>query len=212
MEKILFIINKRDTSLYNTASNVTVVSLNTLDEIFSTPYFQTNKNSIVHLTINSKDQLDNILMKKSLDKINLPILFHLETSEPTCIDNLLHLHYTNIFTIDQPAYLLIKYVDYMFNNYHLFVTQKSNKLLKDLDTKLLTKKELEIIKVLAESPKRELHRDEIYIKIWGSSDFNTNTLDVHLCNLRRKLKLSNMTLPNTENGKVALKERVLVNS
>ena len=206
MEKILFEINKRDNSFYNTTSNLTVVSLNSLGEIFSTPYFQTNKNSIVHLTITSKEQLDNILMEKSLDKINLPILFYLETSEPICIDNLLHLHYTNIFTIDQPVYILSKYVDYMFNNYHLFVTQKSNKLLKDLDTKLLTKKELEIVKVLAESPTRELHRDEIYMKIWGSSDFNTNTLDVHLCNLRRKLKLSTIALCSTENGKVAIRE------
>lgn len=204
MEKILFKINSFDNSPSEDTSNISVIPLNTLEEIFSTPYFQKNKNSIIHLTIDSKEQLDNILFTKVLDKINLPIVFLLRTSESICIENLLHLHYTNIFTAEQPAFITSKYIEYMFENYHSFVTQNTNSFLESFDHKSLTKKELEILKVIAESPRRELHRDQIYIKIWGAKEFNTNTLDVHLCNLRRKLKNSNLKLGSTDNGKVAI--------
>ena len=48
MEKILFKINSIDSSLIEDTSDITIISLNTLEEIFSTPYFQRNKNSIIH--------------------------------------------------------------------------------------------------------------------------------------------------------------------
>jgi hypothetical protein len=206
MENIIFEINKSSNNHSFERKDSKVITLNSLEEIFSTPFFQTDKNAIVHLTIHTTEQLNSILEEKNLRKINCPIVFQLDSPNPESIEKLFQLHYTNIFTSEQPIYLINKFITYMFDNYHLFVSQKSNRFLDDLDTGALTKKELEIIKVIAESPARELHRDEIYMKIWGSKDFNTNTLDVHLCNLRRKLKLSSISLASTENGKVAIKE------
>ena len=92
----------------------------------------------------------------------------------------------------------------MFNHYELFKTYKSNSILKEVNTELLTKKEAQILKLIAESPRKELFRDNLYQKIWGTKETHTNTLDVHLCNLRRKLRSSKYQISTLNNGRITI--------
>ncbi len=205
MEKILFKIHENNTSQFDQETHgYTTIPLRSLNEIFSTNYFNTTTKSVILYVIDSREELEKALLNPSLKKISIPIVFKLKSPSERCIKNLLHVDYTHFFTADQPQFLLENYINYIFDNYTLFKVQKSNTILNGLDQKILTKKEMEIIRTLAESPIQELHRDQIYLNIWGSNELNTNTLDVHLCNLRRKLKTTQIRLQNTENGKVKI--------
>lgn len=55
-------------------------------------------------------------------------------------------------------------------------------------TATLTGKELQIVSVLAHAPNRCATRVELAQKLWGVTDLETKALDVHLHNLRRKLR------------------------
>jgi len=53
----------------------------------------------------------------------------------------------------------------------------------------LTSKEFEIIAYLAKNCDRAISRDQIFEQIWGyDMDFNTNSLDVYMYRIRRKLQ------------------------
>jgi two-component system alkaline phosphatase synthesis response regulator PhoP len=52
----------------------------------------------------------------------------------------------------------------------------------------LSKKEFEILSLLAEQPGKVYSRDEIFWKVWGYSvKINSRTIDVHISKLRDKL-------------------------
>jgi DNA-binding response OmpR family regulator len=52
----------------------------------------------------------------------------------------------------------------------------------------LTNKEMQIVSMIMHSPDRKVSRTELTDKIWGDAALNSKTLDVHMFNLRRKLK------------------------
>ena len=59
----------------------------------------------------------------------------------------------------------------------------------DAERYTLTKKENEVLKLLAMSPNRLVKKEEILKKIWGSADyFSGRSLDVYIAKLRKYLK------------------------
>lgn len=52
----------------------------------------------------------------------------------------------------------------------------------------LTFREQQILTVLISRPKRQVSRNDLYDAVWGKNLVNRKTLDVHLFNLRRKLR------------------------
>ncbi|SHK29354.1 response regulator transcription factor [Thermocrinis minervae] len=65
----------------------------------------------------------------------------------------------------------------------------------------LTRREFELLKLLAENPNTVLSREKIYSRIWGSGhEEGSNIVDVYIKNLRRKLKDENHQLIQTVRG------------
>lgn len=159
---------------------------------------------ILLISIKDENHLDLLLKTHQLDHFNLPTVFVLERSNRNMYRKLLDKHYTHLFIKNECEELLLNYIQYMFNHYELFKTYKSSSILKELNTETLTKKEAQILKLIAESPRKELLRDHLYQKIWGAKETHTNTLDVHLCNLRRKLKTSSYQISTLNNGRIAI--------
>lgn len=160
--------------------------------------------SLICIRIENYEQLKKILLEKRLEFFNLPTLFILSQHDSNIIKTLYNYHYINIYFDFQPITLIAEQIYYMFKNYTFFTSLKSSNVLSSIDTDLLTKKEVEIIKLLAESPLKKLDRYELFSKVWGQKYMNTNTLDVHLCNIRRKLKATNYRVTSVNEGKVAL--------
>lgn len=55
-------------------------------------------------------------------------------------------------------------------------------------TTSLTSKEFQIVTMIFQTPNHTQTREEILARIWGNVKVGSNTLDVHLFNLRRKLE------------------------
>lgn len=66
-------------------------------------------------------------------------------------------------------------------------TSKSLEALK-IDFSNFTNKECKILESFMTNADKTLHRNEIVQHIWGNSAIHPNTLDVHIYNLRKKLK------------------------
>src|SRR5699024_1876715 len=61
----------------------------------------------------------------------------------------------------------------------------------------LTRKEFEILLLLAQSPQRVFSRTQIIDRIWGESGYVTErTVDVHVARLRKKLKEQGNAIKN----------------
>ncbi len=162
-------------------------------------------NIVLLLSISDKDHLEDIIQQRYLETLNIPTIFVLDCACDNMIELLYSKHFVNLYLKNTSPALLKQQVQYMFQNYGHYKSLKSSKLLETIETNLFTNKEVEIIRLLAESPLQELNRNELYTKVWGSEHINTNTLDVHLCNIRRKLKKSAYNISSLTTGKVSLK-------
>lgn len=80
-----------------------------------------------------------------------------------------------------------------------YETSKSLKALK-LDFNSFTNKEIRIIESFNSKDDKVLHRNEIVKIIWKNITIHPNTLDVHIYNLRKKLKAENYTIKAIGNG------------
>ena len=58
---------------------------------------------------------------------------------------------------------------------------------KGIPTKALTKKELQILLILISSKKKSVSRSAIVEKVWKGIKVSRKSLDVHMCNLRKKI-------------------------
>lgn len=76
---------------------------------------------------------------------------------------------------------IIKIKDYSLDLDRLVV-------LKNEDIIPLTSKEFEILSLLFLNKDKVLSRDEIFMKIWGQTAFESRTIDMHIKSLRKKLK------------------------
>ena len=78
-------------------------------------------------------------------------------------------------------------------------TSKSLEAL-NLDLSLFTNKEIKIIESFNIKEEKTLHRNEIVKLIWKNIAIHPNTLDVHIYNLRKKLKPFNFGIKAVGNG------------
>ncbi|MCO4753849.1 MAG: response regulator transcription factor [Bacteriovoracaceae bacterium] len=78
-------------------------------------------------------------------------------------------------------------------------TSKSLEAL-NLDLTQFTNKEIKIIESFNIQEDKTLHRNDIVKVIWKNIAIHPNTLDVHIYNLRKKLKLSNYSIKAIGNG------------
>jgi DNA-binding response OmpR family regulator len=54
---------------------------------------------------------------------------------------------------------------------------------------MMPKKEYQIIKLLAENPDKVFSKDEIYLAVWGSHDYDdANLLNVHIRRIRNRIE------------------------
>lgn len=70
----------------------------------------------------------------------------------------------------------------------------------NLDITLYTNKEIKIIESFNISEDKRLHRNEITKVIWKNVAIHPNTLDVHIYNLRKKLKSDGYGIKSVGNG------------
>lgn len=78
-------------------------------------------------------------------------------------------------------------------------TSKSLEAL-NLDLNQYTNKEIKIIESFNVSEDKRLHRNEITKLIWKNVAIHPNTLDVHIYNLRKKLKANGYGIKSVGNG------------
>lgn len=76
------------------------------------------------------------------------------------------------------------------------------------DDMILTKKELEILTLLASQPERVYSRNEILDKVWREESYvMERTVDVHITRLRKKLKGSTISIVNRSGFGYCLSDR-----
>ncbi|MBC76763.1 MAG: hypothetical protein CME64_12180 [Halobacteriovoraceae bacterium] len=82
------------------------------------------------------------------------------------------------------------------------IAQETSKSLEalNLDLTQFTNKEIKIIESFNMQEDKTLHRNDIVKVIWKNIAIHPNTLDVHIYNLRKKLKLSNYSIKAIGNG------------
>ncbi len=67
-------------------------------------------------------------------------------------------------------------------------------------SEVLTLKEYQILQAILASPKRSLPRERLIKQIWGDRRTSPKVLDVHLSNLRKKLRQLALTVRATQSG------------
>jgi len=205
MESYLYKINC-STTLEDTFTAVNVFSVKNTDEIEISKLNFLKSKIILCININNSAHLDQVIEQSFIENLNVPTIFILSEQNEQMIKKLYSKHQINICFRSQPEILLREQIQYMFNNYSFFTGLKSKTILNQINTSFFTKKEVEIIRLLAESPLKELNRSELFTRVWGKDSMNTNTLDVHLCNIRKKLKTSAINISSIQEGRVALLE------
>jgi len=207
MEKILYCSESSRPYFNQIIENLEgAESYNTLN-INNTHLKDLSKSSgAICIELNTTSELVQLLESKRINSFNLPFIFILKESNKELIQMLFQNHQTNIFYKDQPTHLLCHFVEYLFSNYQKFVELKNVKLLSKIDEKKFTKKEFQIVSLLANSPLHKTHKDNIHEKIWGVSRLSTNTLDVHICNLRRKLEEYGIRILSLDAGIIGLED------
>jgi hypothetical protein len=191
-------------SFNNDSADILVKDLSSIDKVCFSKLEPSKTRTVLCIKIENIEQLNDIISKKSIETLNVPTVFLLPDQNESIIKTLYSNHQINLCVSSQPEVFLREKIIYMFNNYSFFTGLKSKNILNTIDTKLLTSKEIEIIRLLAESPLKELNRYDLSCRVWGEHFLNTNTLDVHLCNIRRKLKESIINISSLEEGRVAL--------
>lgn len=80
-------------------------------------------------------------------------------------------------------------------------TQKMHRLtFEDVDVDSLTYKEYKILSLFLNSPTLSVRREELIKAIWPKSIVGEKTIDVHICNLKKKLKAQNIDIVRKEIG------------
>lgn len=151
-----------------------------------------------------KSKLAALFSTFELRMSNLPTVFVMNEEDPETVKLCYQNDFTHIFMATEKQSLLKAHINYTFNNYEIAVRNNGQKWLRHIDPSNFTKKEYQIIEFIAQAPMTELSREELQNHIWGKGKNTTNKLDVHICNLRKKLNHNKLTLRTNERGKVAL--------
>lgn len=151
-----------------------------------------------------KDRVKDLFASYELRASNLPTVFLLAQEDAEIVDLCYRHDFSNIFMTSEKHVLLKAFLKYTFANYELTVRNNGQKWLKHIDPNHFTKKEFQIIEHIAQAPLTELSREELQGHIWGKGKKTTNKLDVHICNLRKKLVDQDVIIQTNERGKVSL--------
>ena len=149
--------------------------------------------------VESLSDIDNFL---KVNKNGVPAMAFLTYDCSTLTLKCLKDLFVDVLFVKTPQILQAKILHYL-QNVHDF---KKKKILSNLNEGELTRKELKIIETIIETPNMVIQRDELQKIIWGRF-ISANTLDVHLCNLRKKLKDSRYQINSLDSGKLVLRER-----
>lgn len=152
----------------------------------------------------SKNKLQRLMANPHFKSCNIPTIFLLDNEETESVDLCYRYDFTNVFIAEGNFSLIKAHIQYTFDNYDLCIKTNGQKWLRHIDPDLLTKKEFQIIEKIALAPLAEVSRDELKSIIWGQEQKSTNKLDVHICNLKKKLSLQNISLKTNERGKISL--------
>ena len=176
-----------------------------IDTISQIDYQFTKENTCVLLVCGTDGQkLKEMFSTFELTTCNLPTAFLLGHENQEIINLCYNFDFSNIF-INTVDHLLLKtHLKYTFSNYEMVVRNNGQKWLKHIDPNNFTKKEFQIIEYIAQAPLTELSREDLQSFIWGQGKKTTNKLDVHICNLRKKLTDQSVIIQTNERGKVSL--------
>lgn len=177
--------------------------LNTITEIDP----KTLSSSVSQLVVSVENTSDaqELLKDNKIKALNIPthVLIPREDHELVTLCQKYDLF--NVFMMTKDLILLKALVEYYFKNYRAIVEFNTQRLLDNLDLRSLTKKELQILRTIASSPRAEVAREVVLKLIWGPESRNsTNKLDVHICNLRKKLENQEFMIYSSEKGKISL--------
>lgn len=160
--------------------------------------------AIILVCCANKKKLLNLFSTFELRASNLPTMFLLSEEDPEVVKLCYQSDFIHLFMKTEKQLLLKAHIAYTFQNYELIVKNNSQKWLRHIDPGSFTKKEYQILEFIARAPMTELSREELQQLIWGQGKNTTNKLDVHICNLRKKLNNKKVLLQTYERGKVAL--------
>lgn len=163
-----------------------------------------NNKGMLLVRCGDKERVKSLFANFELRSCNLPTAFLLDYEDQEIINLCYQNDFTHIFMRSDRHLVLKAHINYTFKNYELTVRNNGQKWLRHIDPKQFTKKEFQIIEFIAQAPMTELSREELQDCIWGNTRNTTNKLDVHICNLRKKLTRQDVVIQTNERGKVSL--------
>lgn len=149
--------------------------------------------------VESLTDIDNFLKINNSEVPAMAFLtYDCSTLTLKCLKDL----FVDVLFVKTPQILQAKILHYLQNGHDY----KKKKILNSLNESDLTRKELKILETIIETPNMVIRRDELQKIIWGRY-ISANTLDVHLCNLRKKLQKSRFQINSLDNGKLTIREK-----
>lgn len=204
MKNIIFALNASGTELSSLLHGEDWLYYE-IDDLSSidTNLIKNNKSILLVCCANSQ-RVRDLFSSFELRSSNLPTVFMMEEEYEDLVRLCYQNDFSHIFMKTDKHLLLKSHLAYTFANYELSVRNNGQKWLKHIDPNNFTKKEFQIIEFIAQAPMTELSREELQGFIWGNSKNTTNKLDVHICNLRKKLNDQSVVIQTNERGKVSL--------
>lgn len=204
MKNILYALNSRGTNLEPLFVGEDWIK-NEISDLNEIDYDLVKSNrAILLICCGDRNIVKDLFTTFELRSSNLPTAFMLDYEDPEIIDLCFRNDFTNVFVASERHRILKSHIEYVYNNYEMSVRSNGQKWLRHIDPNNFTKKEYQIIEYIAQAPMTELSREELQGFIWGNARNTTNKLDVHICNLRKKLNNQNVVIQTNERGKVSL--------
>lgn len=204
MRKIIFALNSEKTDLTSLMQGEEWERRD-ITELGSIDYDLIKENKVILLVCCAdKRKIKDLFASFELRSSNLPTVFLMEEEEKDIVKLCYQNDFAQIFLKSRKQLLLKAHINYTFDNYELTIRNNGQRWLKHIDPKDFTKKEFQIIEYIAQAPLTELSREELQNFIWGRTENTTNKLDVHICNLRKKLNHQSVIIHTNERGKVSL--------
>lgn len=204
MRKIIFALNSKDFDLSSLTEGTNWEKYE-IDELSGIDYNLIKSNKAILLVgCSQKQTVLDLFASFELSSCNLPTVFLMSQEDQELVQLCYQNDFTHLFMSTKRQLLLKAHINYAFENYELSVRNNGQKWLRHIDPNSFTKKEFQIIEFIAQAPLTELSREELQSFIWGKAKNTTNKLDVHICNLRKKLNDQHVVIQTNERGKVSL--------
>jgi DNA-binding response OmpR family regulator len=160
--------------------------------------------SVIVLECNNRMDIYKFFEYLEDNHLNFPVLLITDLTDGETLLSFKKLGYSDVFYAGTPHSFLRMRIENLRENYSEY-TLKNNVLHQAVDTKNFTKKEKEIFNLVSTSPRYEISKTTVLERLWGHRETYTNTLDVHLYNIRRKLRDFGVTIECNNSGNIAIK-------